>query len=77
MHLFDTLRSGEEDILNGVKDMIDILEDREPTPEAKKIQDFYGKLYLSHTPEYTYGGKISARFAMKNRNLIVPPESKP
>ena len=72
MHLFDILQSSPEDIVNGVKDIIDGLEGREPSAAAKEIQDTYGKLYLSHATGYEFGGKIGARFALKYRDFIVP-----
>ena len=74
MDMFDVLASEPDDILDGVKDMMDNLEGRLPSPEARKIQEIYGKLYFSHIPGYEHGGKVGARFAMKYRHLIVPPK---
>ncbi|MBO6518919.1 MAG: TIGR04372 family glycosyltransferase [Rhodospirillales bacterium] len=70
--MFNQVPSSEDDILDAVKDMIDQFEGRPPISEAKEIQDAYGEMYLSHKPDHTRAGRISARFALKYRDLIVP-----
>lgn len=72
MHLFNMLDVDPEDIVDGCKDMIDSLEGKQPTPEARKIQEFYAEQYLSHAVEYRYAAKIAPSFALKYRHLIVP-----
>ncbi|WNK00326.1 TIGR04372 family glycosyltransferase [Thalassospiraceae bacterium LMO-JJ14] len=72
--LYEQLPSTDDDILDGVKDILDILDGRQPPEQAREIQDIYGKLYLSHKPDHECAGKIGARFALKYRELIVPNE---
>lgn len=43
MDLYETQETGPEDILDGVRDMIDLLEGREPPAEAREIQDYVRK----------------------------------
>jgi len=77
MHLFRWRESDADDILDGVKDMIDHLEGREPPPEARQLQAIYADRYLCHLPDYTLAGKIGARWALKYRSLIVPAGTAP
>lgn len=72
MHLFDMLQTEPDDIVDGVKDIIDGLEGRESPSEAREVQELYANQFLSHGREYADGGNIGPRFAMKYRDLIVP-----
>ncbi len=75
MDLFDMLEQDEDDILDGCKDMIESQEGKEPSQEARELQKIYAEQYFSHSPDYEYAAKIGARFAVKYRDLIVPPTS--
>lgn len=75
MHLFDMPDIDPDDIAAGCKDMLDTLAGEEPPPEARKIQEFYAERYLSHADGYRYAAKIAPSFAIKYRNLIVPPSA--
>lgn len=77
--LFIPVENSAEDILDGVKDMLDGLDGPPANPEDQRIQDSYGKEYLSIRPDYKMAGNIGRRFARKYRNLIEPskPSIKP
>lgn len=71
-HLFAYGQSDSEDILMACKDMFDMLEKRQPEPEARELQNLYAETYLNHLPDYDLAAKVSARWAVKHRDLIVP-----
>lgn len=68
--LYDWGYVDSEDILNGVRDMLDQLEGRAPPAGAKVIQDRYAVRYLSHLPDYQLGARLSPRYALKYAHLI-------
>lgn len=70
MHLYRMLDVEPEDVLNGCRDMLDILENRTPNEARLRYQKIYGEKYLSQHPDYELGGKVSPRFAEKYAHLI-------
>jgi len=64
-----------EDILDGAKDMLDGLDDKPVDSDAQRIQEAYGKEYLSIRSDYKLAGNIGRRFAKKYSNLIEPRRS--
>lgn len=68
--LYDWGYNDPIDILNGVLDMLDILEGREPPKGADIIQQRYGERYLAHLPDYQLGAKLSPRYALRHAALI-------
>lgn len=75
LHLYQWGESDADDILDGCKDMIDQLEGRAPSAEARELQSFYAGKYLGYLPDHQLAGKVGARWALKHRALIVPDET--
>lgn len=69
-HLYQWGYNDEQDILNGVLDMLDILEGREAPEGALEIQQAYARKYLSHLPDYELAAKLSPRYALRHQELI-------
>ena len=73
---FDFSDDSPEDILDLTKDMIDSLENREPSSEARELQTRYAEEYLSgHLPDYQFTAKVSPRFALKYKHLLFPEDT--
>jgi hypothetical protein len=72
--LFIPIENSAEDILNGVKDMLDGLDEKPVNADDQETLETYGKEYLSIRPDYKMAGNIGRRFARKYKDLIEPPK---
>lgn len=70
-HLYTMGLNSPDDILVAVKDMIDQLEGRRPSIEGQALRAYYAERYLSHHDSYRLAAKVSWRWALDNRDIIL------
>lgn len=74
--MYEMLETTGSDVADVCRDMLDALDGKALELETVQMQNFYADQYLSKDAEYQDSALLAPRFALKYRDLIVPPETK-
>jgi len=75
MQLYRWGENSADDLRDSCADMIASLGNEPVDPAAQRVQEAYRELYLSHLSDPEMGAKIAPSYALRHRDLIVPPQS--